>query len=165
MSDYLSLNAMRLLPKMVWARILKVAYIKSSNLKMRLKDTRLTFLSFVLLVTGAWAQSGDIIEQIKSTSPQERAEAQAEVLTDVLQLTPRQAEKLVEINLNYSNQIQQMIDQGVQDTVLFTSIQELSKRKDEEIKGLLTKDQIHRYEAHRANLQKMVDDVIRKRSP
>ena len=132
---------------------------------MRLRYIRLTFLSLVLLVTGAWAQSGDMIEQIKSTSPQERAEAQAEVLTDVLELTPNQAEKLVEINLNYSNQIQQMIDKGVQDTALFTSIQELSKRKDEEIKGLLTKDQVHRYEAHKANLQKMVEDVIQKRSP
>ena len=132
---------------------------------MRLRYIRLTFLSLVLLVTGAWAQSGDIIEQIKSTSPQERAEAQAEVLTDVLELTPNQAQKLVEINLNYSNQIQQMIDKGVQDTALFTSIQELSKRKDEEIKGLLTKDQVHRYDAHKANLQKMVEDVIQKRSP
>ena len=132
---------------------------------MRLRYIRLTFLSLILLVTGAWAQSGDIIEQIKSTSPQERAEAQAEVLTDVLELTPNQAQKLVEINLNYSNQIQQMIDKGVQDTALFTSIQELSKRKDEEIKGLLTKDQVHRYEAHKANLQKMVEDVIQKRSP
>ena len=131
---------------------------------MRLKNYRLTFLSFVFFVTGAWGQSADIIEQIKSASPQERAEAQAEVLTDVLELTSRQAERLVEINLKYSNQIQQMIDKGVQDTVLFTSIQELSGRKDEEIKGLLTKEQVHRYEAHKANLQKMVEEVIKKRS-
>ena len=132
---------------------------------MRLIDYRLTFLSFVFFVTGAWAQSADIIEQIRSASPQERSEAQAEVLTEILELTPRQAERLIEINLNYSNQIQQMIDKGVQDTVFFTSIQELSRRKDEEIKGLLTKEQVHRYEAHKANLQKKVEDVIKKRSP
>ena len=130
---------------------------------MRLKDYRLTFVSFAFFVTGAWGQSADIIEQIKSASPQERAEAQAEVLTDVLDLTPRQAERLIEINLNYSNQIQQMIDKGVQDTALFTGIQELSTRKDEEIKDLLTNEQVHRYEAHKANLQKMVEDVIQKR--
>ena len=134
-------------------------------LKMRLKIYCLTFLSSFLLITGAWGQSADIIEQIKSTSPQQRAEAQAEVLTDVLELTPNQAEKLVEINLRYSSQIQQMIDNGVQDTVLFTSIQEFSRRKDEEIKGLLTKDQVQRYEAHKANLQKMVQDVIQKQAP
>ncbi|MDJ0956627.1 MAG: hypothetical protein QNI91_07210 [Arenicellales bacterium] len=132
---------------------------------MKLKNYRLTFLGLVLFATGAWAQSVDIMEEIKNASPQERAEAQAEVLTDVLELTPRQAEKLVEINLNYSNQIQQMIDKGVQDDVLFTSIQELSRRKDEEIKGLLTKEQIYRYEAHKVNLQKMVEDVIQKHAP
>lgn len=130
---------------------------------MKLRHCRWTVFGLIFSVAGAWAQSTDIIEQIKAASPQERAEAQAEVLVDVLDLTPEQVEQLVEINLKYSTQIQQLLDKGVQDTVLFTSIQEFSRRKDSEIKDLLTKEQVRRYEAHKANLEKMVEDVIQKR--
>ena len=129
---------------------------------MRPRNYQWMLFGFILIAATGWAQSKDIIEQIKNASPQERAEAQTEVLADVLDLTPRQVEQLVEVNLKYSTQIQQLIDKEVQDTVLFTTIQEFSRRKDEEIKDLLTKEQVLRYEAHKANLQKMVEDVIRK---
>lgn len=130
---------------------------------MKLRHCCWTVFGLIFSVAGAWAQSTDIIEQIKAASPQERAEAQAEVLVDVLDLSPEQVEQLVEINLKYSTQIQQLLDKGVQDTVLFTSIQEFSRRKDSEIKDLLTKEQVRRYEAHKANLEKIVEDVIQKR--
>ena len=129
---------------------------------MRSRNYHWMLFGLILIAVTGWAQSTDIIEQIKNASPQERAEAQTEVLADVLDLTPQQVEQLVEINLKYTTQIQQLIDKEVQDTVLFTSIQEFSRRKDEEIKDLLTNEQVLRYEAHKASLQKIVEDVIQK---
>ena len=120
------------------------------------------FLSF--FPAWAWGQSGDIIEQIKNSTPLERAQAQAEVLSDVLELSAAQTDRLIEINLKYSNRIQHLIDKGVEDTVMFISIQEFAQEKDEEITNLLTKEQIRRYETHKAGLRKIVEDVIQKRN-
>lgn len=114
--------------------------------------------------TWAWGQSGDIIEQIENSTPLQRAEAQAEVLADVLELSPEQTEKLKQINLKYSKRVQQMIDKGVEDTVMFISIQEFAQEKDKEIEDLLTKEQVRRYQTHKANLRKIVEDVIQKRN-
>lgn len=112
----------------------------------------------------AWGQSVDIIEQIRNSTPQERAEAQAEVLSEVLELSPEQTERLIQINLKYSNRVQKLIDQDVEDTVMFINVQESAQEKDKEIKALLTKEQVRRYEAHTANLRKIVEDVIQKRN-
>ena len=112
----------------------------------------------------AWGQSGDIIEQIQNSTPLERAEAQAEVLSEVLELSPEQTEQLIQINLKYSNRVQKLIDKGVEDTVMFISIQEFAQEKDEEIKNLLTNEQMHRYEMHKSGLRKIVEDVIQKRN-
>lgn len=131
---------------------------------MSLRKSCLLACFLVLFLTGAWGQSGDVIEQIQSSTPQERAEAQADVLSDVLELNAEQTEKLIQINLKYSSRVQKLIDKGVEDTVMFISIQEFGQEKDEEIKELLTKEQVRRYEAHKANLRKMVEDVIQKRN-
>lgn len=131
---------------------------------MNLYKTCFLACCITLASTWAWAQSGDIIEQIENSTPLQRAEAQAEVLSDVLELSPEQTEKMVQINLKYSNRVQQLIEKGVEDTVMFVSIQEFAQEKDEEISDLLTKEQLQRYQAHKANLQKIVKDVIQKRN-
>lgn len=112
----------------------------------------------------ALAQTDDLIRQIQGSTPLERAEAQAEVLTDVLGLTPRQTEAVIQVNLKYSTKIQELMDQGADDSVLFANIKEFAAHKDEEIKALLTKSQIRRYEAHKARMRKIVEDVIQYRN-
>ena len=122
-------------------------------------------LLWLILSSGpGWAQSTDIIEQIQSSSPRERAEAQAYVLADVLDLSPRQTRKLTDINLKYSNRIQKLMDEGADESVLFAEIEKSSLAKDEEIFALLTKTQARRYEAHKAKLRRIVEDLIEKRN-
>lgn len=117
-----------------------------------------------LISSALWGQSADVLEQIQNSTPLERAEAQAEVLTDVLDLNPRQSGEVVRINLKYSTRIQALMDKGVEDTVLFINIQEFAAAKDKEIQALLTKQQVRRYEAHKAKLRQIVEDVIQMRN-
>lgn len=121
-------------------------------------------LCLALSSSPGWAQPTDIIEQIENSTPRERAEAQAEVLADVLDLSPRQTNELIDINLKYSTRIQELIDGGAQDSILFSEIEKSSRAKDEEIVGLLTKTQARRYEAHKAKLRQIVEDLVEKRN-
>lgn len=122
-------------------------------------------LLLTMLCTGwAAAQSADVMEDIKNSTAQERAEAQAEVLSDVLKLDPKQKQQLIEVNLKYSEQVQQLIDKGAEDTVVFVAIQQYARVKDDEIKALLTEDQIKRYEDHKARLRRIIEDVIQYRN-
>ena len=123
-----------------------------------------TLLCLALASGPGWAQSTDIIEQIENSTPRERAEAQAEVLADVLDLSPRQTGELIEINLKYSSRIQELIDGGAQDSILFSEIEKSSRAKDEEIVALLTKTQARRYEAHKTRMRRIVEDLIEKRN-
>ena len=138
--------------------------IKGSLAIMKQTKWRWRLCGLALISTLSWGQSGDILEQIRHSTPLERAEAQAEVLSDVLGLTPQQSGELIQINLKYSTRIQALMDKGVEDTVLYLNIQEFADAKDNEIKALLTNQQVRRYEAHKAKLRQIVEDVIQMRN-
>jgi hypothetical protein len=125
----------------------------------------LCWMSPVFWTTGiAQAQKTNLVDQLYDTTPLERAEAQTEVLVDVLQLDPQQAGKMVEINLKYSKRVQALINQNASDAVLYHEIQQFSEAKDNEILALLTEEQAVRYAEYKAKLRKIVADVIQRRN-
>jgi hypothetical protein len=123
-----------------------------------------TVFGLILAVGAAHGQNTELIDQFYDTTPLERAEAQAEVLVDVLELDPRQAGELVPIILKYSKKIQRLIRQGASDAVMYHEIQKFSDAKDEEIVALLTKEQVVRYQDYKAKLRRIVADVIQRRN-
>lgn len=130
------------------------------------------FLAFVFcwIIPGfaefgtAHAQKADLVDQLYNTTPRERAEAQTEVLSDVLKLDPQQAGEMVEINLKYSKKVQTLINQGASDAILYHEIQQFSESKDNEILAMLTDEQAVRYAEYKAKLRKIVADVIQRRN-
>jgi len=117
-----------------------------------------------MLAAFAHGQTTGLADQFYNTTPLERAEAQAEVLADVLQLGPEQTEDLIQINLKYSKRIQTLIDQGASDAVLYHEIQKYSDSKDEAILAMLTDDQKQRYAEYKAKLRRIIEDVIQRRN-
>jgi len=124
----------------------------------------ITFFALILAVSAVHAQSTELVDQFYNTTPRERAEAQTEVLADVLKLDPRQAGELVEIILKYSKRVQRLINQGASDAILYHEVQKFSEARDQEIVALLTKEQVVRYEEYKARLRKIVADVIQRRN-
>jgi hypothetical protein len=118
----------------------------------------------ILVIGAAHAQNTELVDQFYDTTPLERAEAQTEVLVDVLELDPRQAGELVPIILKYSKKVQRLIRQGASDAILYHEIQKFSEAKDEEIVALLTKEQVVRYQDYKAKLRRIVADVIQRRN-
>lgn len=119
---------------------------------------------FMLAAGAAHSQNTGLADQFYDTTPLERAEAQAEVLADVLQLEPAQADKLVEINLKYSKKVQRLIDQGASDAILYHEIQKFSEEKDAAITALLTNEQLERYAEYKTKLRRIIEDVIQRRN-
>ena len=123
-----------------------------------------TVFGLILGLATAHAQNTELVDQYYDTTPLERAEAQVEVLADVLELDPRQAGALVPIILKYSKKVQRLINQVASDAVLFHEIQKFSDSRDREIVALLTKEQQVRYQEYKARLRKIVADVIQRRN-
>ena len=124
----------------------------------------LAICGFLLAVASAHGQTTGLADQFYNTTPLERAEAQAEVLADVLELNPEQTGDLVQINLRYSTRIQTLIDQGASDAVLYHEIQKFSEAKDEAILAMLTNEQKQRYAEYKAKLRRIIEDVIQRRN-
>jgi len=121
-------------------------------------------LGLVLATGAAHAQNTELIDQFYDTTPLERAEAQAEVLADVLKLDPRQAGELIPIIVKYSKKVQRLITQGASDAILYNEIQKFSEAKDAEIVALLTDEQAERYQDYKSRLRRIIADVIQQRN-
>ena len=119
---------------------------------------------FMLAAVAAHGQVTGLADQFYNTTPLERAEAQAEVLSDVLKLDARQTADLIQVNLKYSKRIQTLIDQGASDAILYHEIQKFSEAKDEAILAMLTKEQKERYAEYKAKLRQIIEDVIQRRN-
>lgn len=119
---------------------------------------------FMLAAAAAHGQVTGLADQFYNTTPLERAEAQAEVLSDVLKLDLKQTVDLIQINLKYSKRIQTLIDQGASDAILYHEIQKYSEAKDEAILAMLTNEQKERYAEYKANLRQIIEDVIQRRN-
>ena len=136
-------------------------------MKMKIKRNYRFWAAVFGLILGlatAHAQNTELVDQYYDTTPLERAEAQVEVLADVLELDPQQAGALVPIILKYSKKVQRLINQVASDAVLFHEIQKFSDSRDREIVALLTKEQQVRYQEYKARLRKIVADVIQRRN-
>ena len=118
----------------------------------------------LLLTATAQGQRTGLADQFYDTTPLERAEAQAEVLADVLELDERQTGELIQINLKYSKRVQTLIDQGASDAILYHEIQKFSEAKDEAILAMLTDEQKERYADYKAKLRRIIEDVIQRRN-
>lgn len=118
----------------------------------------------LMLASTAYGQKTGLADQFYNTTPLERAEAQAEVLADVLQLGPEQTGDLIQINLKYSKRIQTLIDQGASDAILYHEIQKFSETKDAAILAMLTDEQKERYAEYKAKLRRIIEDVIQRRN-
>ncbi len=109
------------------------------------------------------AGAADITGQVVQATPAERAESQTKALAEALALDANQEKQLRAINLRYSEQIEALSDQGLDEQELFNRIQELLRAKSNETKALLTAEQLQRYQQREAESRELVRRVIEKR--
>jgi|WetSurMetagenome_2_1015567.scaffolds.fasta_scaffold140873_3 periplasmic protein CpxP/Spy len=115
-----------------------------------MKKIGLLLTAFLLAVVLVKAQPG----QGQQMSPEDRAKRQTEQLTTTLGLDKTQATKVEAIYLKYGKQqseLFQSMGQGGDREAMRTKMTEMRDSQNKEIKALLTKDQVEKYDKYLAD--------------
>lgn len=90
-------------------------------------------------------------------TPKERAKLQTEKMKSALSLREDQMDKIYALNLKYAEIMQkEVFDQDVSQWSMYTKGSEINKRKEKELKPLLSEVQYKSYEKLKAETRKQV---------
>lgn len=99
------------------------------------------------------AQNAANMALLESTTPEERATIQTELLTDKLTLTENQKDQLAEVNLKYAEQMEAVIKGGASKWKMYRTAKRFEKEKDEELKALFNVEQFSAYLDYKEQLR------------
>lgn len=90
-------------------------------------------------------------------TPQERAKLQTEKMKTALPLKEDQIKPIHALNLKYAEIMQkEVFDQGASQWTMYTKGSEINKRKEKELKKLLSDAQFKNYEKMKAEMRKQM---------
>lgn len=90
-------------------------------------------------------------------TPQERAKLQTEKMKTALPLQEDQIKPIHALNLKYAEIMQkEVFDQGASQWTMYTKGSEINKRKEKELKKLLSDAQFKNYEKMKAEMRKQM---------
>lgn len=90
-------------------------------------------------------------------TPVERAKLQTEKMKTALPLRTDQMDKIYTLNLKYAQIMQkEVFDQGASQWTMYTKGSEINKRKEKELKPLLSEVQLKNYEKLKAEMRKQM---------
>lgn len=118
----------------------------------------LIILTLSFLVNWALsAQSSQAKNESPFGTPKERAKLQTEKMKSALSLREDQMDKIYALNLKYAEIMQkEVFDQGASQWSMYTKGSEINKRKEKELKPLLSEAQYKSYEKLKAETRKQV---------
>ncbi len=90
-------------------------------------------------------------------TPKERAKLQTEKMKAALPLREDQIDKIYTLNLKYAQIMQkEVFDHGASQWTMYTKGSEINKRKEKELKPLLSEAQLKNYEKLKAEMRKQM---------
>lgn len=103
------------------------------------------------------------MEELKNSTPQERATLQTEMMKSALSLDEKASTTVAQINLKYANETQALMDSSSPKFEKLISFRKNSQAKDAELKAILTPEQYSLYEQKKAEIEaKMKQKIIEK---
>ena len=120
-----------------------------------MKKSFVVLILCTLFIQGAdlYAQNPANMALLESTTPEERANIQTELLRDKLTLTESQQDKVAEVNLKYAKQMEEMIKGGASKWKMYRTAIRVDKEKDGDLKALLTAPQFSTYLDYKEHLR------------
>lgn len=90
-------------------------------------------------------------------TPVERAKLQTEKMKEALPLRADQIDKVYSLNLKYAKIMQkEVFDEGASQWIMYTKGSEINKRKEKELKPMLSEEQLKNYEKLKAEMRKLL---------
>ena len=128
---------------------------------MELRPTFITLLAAamsLLIVVAAGAQNE--MEKLKSSTPEERARLQTEMMKTKLSLTPDQTPKVAAINQKYAQRMEPIIKGQEGPLMRLRQMREVGQAKEAELKGVLSPEQFQKYLAEKQEMREKFEDKL-----
>ena len=120
-------------------------------------------VALTLGMTALGARAQGKLEELRNTTPQERAAAQTEMMKSKLALTPDQTPKIAALNLKYAQEMEPVIKGSEGPFIRMRHAREISTRKEAELKQMLTPEQFEKYLASREEMREKFEEKMEKR--
>ena len=120
----------------------------------------LLFIALVCLTpVGVMAQ----MEELKNSTPKERADLQTQWMKTNLSLDTKVGAKVAKLNLQYANELQTVIDSSSPPIKKLMSFKQSSAAKDAELKPLLTPQQYATYEQKKSEMEAKLKEKLKEK--
>ena len=112
----------------------------------------------LLIAVAAGAQNE--MEKLKSSTPEERARLQTEMMKTKLGLTPDQTPKVAAINQKYAQRMEPIIKGQEGPLMRLRQMREVGQAKEAELKGVLSPEQFQKYLAEKQEMREKFEDKL-----
>ena len=107
---------------------------------------------------------GQASQQLKNSTPEERAQKITDWMKTTLQLSDEQATSIHAINIKYANQNESLKEDASGRRAKHKKLKDSQEAKDQELKGMLTPEQFKTYLSKKKELQEKVRDEAREQN-
>jgi len=105
------------------------------------------------------------LDDLKDTTPAERAAAQTAMMKSKLNLTEDQLPKIEAINEKYAEQMDPILKGSDGMFAKMRAMKEVEGRKESELQGVLSKDQFDQFQAMKSEMKdKLVEKITEQRA-
>jgi Spy/CpxP family protein refolding chaperone len=126
---------------------------------MRLPTIARALAVAALLVT---ASASAQLDDLKDTTPAERAKAQNAMMHSRLSLTDEQASRVAAINQKYAEKMDPVIKGSSGPLVKMREVKEVERQKEAELKRVLSPEQFEKFLAAKEQMREELEQRIRK---
>ena len=126
---------------------------------MQIRKTNIALAAAVGSRLFALAASAQL-DELKNTTPEQRAKALTEMMKTKIGLTPEQTGKVAELNLTYAKKIDPLIKGSAGPFVRMGEMKKINEEKEAELKQILSPQQFEKYLASKEEMgEKLVEKV------
>jgi hypothetical protein len=115
---------------------------------------------FVFEMPQAFAQ----LDELKNTTPGERASLQTELMKSKLALTAEQTQAVADLNLKYANRMEPIIKGSSNSLSKMFQMRKINNEKETELKRILSPQQWEKFDASRDEMRQQFEAQIEKRA-
>ena len=104
------------------------------------------------------------LDELKNTTPVERASLQTELMKSMLALTPEQTQAVADLNLKYANRMEPIIKGSSNSLSKMFQMRKINNEKETELKRILSSQQWEKFDASRDEMRQQFEAQIGKRA-
>ena len=125
-----------------------------------MKTVLMTVIALLVMIANVSAQAS---EQLKNSTPEQRAQKITDWMKTNLQLTDEQAMSVHAINLKYANENESLKEDTSDRRAKYKKLKNTQEAKDQELKGALTAEQFNTYLSKKKELQQKMREEVKER--